>query len=133
MTVVSLPTYNDWTVVNSDAAQYLTTLTNSPGVVYPIGTDALPVSLQRMRGVCSYYVTGYTQPQSVQHGFTAIGELMVARSEGATTKNYNYLVAVNSGGLMHVAGPYRGFGHHVVTGGQVSVNSLFGQTPLGSQ
>ena len=128
---MSLPTFNNWSPVLSPAAQHLTTLTNSPGVVYPMGTNALPDSLQRMPGVCSYYISGYLQPQVVPHGFTAIGEMLVARTESITTKNYNYLVAVNSGGVMHIAGPYKGFGHHVVPGGEVNVSSLFGQTPLG--
>jgi hypothetical protein len=68
---MSLPTYNNWTPVKSTAAQHLTTLTNSPGVIYPVGTNALPPSLQRMPGVCSYYISGYVAPQVVPHGFTA--------------------------------------------------------------
>lgn len=129
---MSLPTYNHWTPVNSEAAQYMTTLTNSPGVVYPFGTNAMPAGLQNMPGVSSYYLSGYVTHQAVPHGFTAVGEALVARSDGATTKNYNYLLAVNSAGLMHIAGPYKGYGHHVVPGQTIDVNSLFGQTPLKS-
>jgi hypothetical protein len=130
---MTLPTHNNWTPVNSEAAQHLTALTNSPGVVYGMGTNALPQSLHRIPGVCSYYISGYLTPQAVRHGFTAVGEMLVARTDGATTKNYNYLVAVNSGGLVHFAGPYTGYGHHVVLGQQMAVNSLFGQTPLNSR
>jgi hypothetical protein len=127
-----LPTYNNWTPVNSQAAQYMTTLTNSPGIVYGFGTNALPAGLQQMAGVASYYLSGYLNPQVVPHGFTAVGEALVARTDGALTKNYNYLLGVNSAGVLHLAGPYKGYGHHVSSGQSFPVNSLFNQTPLGS-
>jgi hypothetical protein len=50
-----------WRVVDSAAAHTLTTVTNSPGVVYPLAVDDLPKALQRIPGVGSYYVSG-TRP-----------------------------------------------------------------------
>jgi hypothetical protein len=129
---VVAPTYKNWTPVDAPAAQALTTMTNSPGVIYPVGTNALPPNLQHIPGVSSYFISGYVNPHDLKSGLTAIGEMLVARSDGATTKNYNYLVAANSAGQMYFAGPYKGFGHHVTSGQTVAVNSLFGQTPLGS-
>ena len=128
---MSLPAYNNWTPVNSQAAQYMTALTNSPGFVYEFGANALPAGLQQMPGVASYFLRGYVNPQALPQGFAAIGEALVARTDGALTKNYNYLVAVNSAGLVHLAGPYKGYGHHVSSGQTIQVSSLFNHTPRG--
>ena len=76
-----------WTTVDSRAAQVLTTLTNSPGVVYAVATNALPDSLKQISGVASYYVSGYVNPQALSNGVTVAGEMLVARIDGATTKN----------------------------------------------
>jgi hypothetical protein len=128
-----LPKYTDWHPVDEAAARELTTLTNSPGVVYPLGTTALPQSLQRMKNVSSYYISGYVSPQVAPGGMTVAGELLVARADGSITKNYNYLVATNSAGEVFFAGPYKGYGHHVNSGQAIQVNSLFGQTPFGTK
>lgn len=119
-----------WHTVNSDAAHILTTVTNSPGVVYPMVTNDLPQRLQGMPGVSSYYVSGYTSGQStLPQGFTG-GELVIARADGALTKNYQFVFAVSSEGQVYFTGPFKGFGHHVSSGQQVSVESLFNQTPF---
>jgi len=127
---MTLPRYNQWTPVDAPAANQVTCLTNSPGAVYPLGTNALPDSLKKMSDASSYYVSGYISALPVQHGFTAIGEAVVARIEGVTTKNDNYLFATNSAGQLFVNGPHKGFGHHVVPGQTVEVNSLFHQNPV---
>ena len=119
-----------WTTVDSGAMQTLTTFTNSPGVVYPVGTNALPEPLKQISGVASYYVSGYVNPQSLSNGVTVGGEMLVARIDGATTKNYNYVFGTNSNGNVQFAGPFKGFGHHVTSGQSIPVNSLFGNTPF---
>jgi hypothetical protein len=129
LTTMTLPKYTDWHPVDEVGARELTTLTNSPGVVYPFGTTALPQSLQRMKDVSSSYISGYISPQVAPGGMTVSGEMLVARSDGFTTKNYNYLVATNSAGSVFFTGPYKGYGHHVTSGQDIQVNSLFGQTP----
>jgi hypothetical protein len=127
-----LPRFNEWTPVDSQAAKSLTTLTNSPGVVYLLATNALPVPLKQMNDASSYYLSGYVVPIPVQHGFTAIGEAVVARvdTNAGLTKNDNYLVATNSQGQVFVHGPHKGLFHHVSSGQSVDVNSLFNQNPL---
>jgi hypothetical protein len=119
-----------WHLVGEAAARALTTVTNSPGVVYPIGTNALPEQLKSISGVSSYYVSGYVSPQVLLQGLTIGGEMLVARTDGATTKNYNFLFATSSNGNVCFAGPFKGFGHHVTEGLSITVNSLFGNTPF---
>jgi hypothetical protein len=125
-----LPRFNEWTPVDAPAAEALTTLTNSPGVVYPLDTKALPAPLKQMHDASSYYISGYILGMPVQHGFTAIGEAVIARVDGEMTKNDNYLVATNSLGQVFVHGPHKGPYHHVTSDQSVEVSSLFNQNPL---
>ena len=116
--------------VDPKAAENLTSLTNSSGIVYPISNSLLPDQIRKMTGVSSYYATGYNNPGENYVGFAA-GEMVVARSDGSLTKNYNYVFGVSSDGSVYFSGPYKGFGHHVTSGETEEVNSLFGQTPYG--
>lgn len=81
-----------WSNVDAAAANQLTLATNSPGVVHPIASTALSAQLQKMNGVSSYYVSGFVAPQAVSVGLTIGGEMVVARSHGSLTKNYNYVL-----------------------------------------
>jgi hypothetical protein len=128
MTDVPRPTR--WHAMNEGAAQALTTVTNSPGVVYPMGITELPDKLKPISGVASYYVSGYVSPQALTDGLTVGGEMLVARVESGTTKNYQFVFATSSDGNVYFAGPYKGFGHHVESGQSIPVNSLFGNTPF---
>ena len=119
-----------WHKADPKAAEKLTTLTNTPGVVYPISNSNLPEQIQKMTGVSSYYATGYTDTEVNSIGLVA-GEMVVARSDGNLTKNYNYVFGVSSDGGVYFSGPYKGFGHHLTSGQSVEVNSLFGHTPYG--
>lgn len=118
-----------WHKFEPAAAEKLTTLTNSAGVVYPINNAFLPEQIKKMTGVSSYYATGYTDTLVNSLVGSVAGELIVARSDGDLTKNYNYVFGVSSGGDVYFSGPYKGFGHHVTSGQSIEVNSLFGQTP----
>lgn len=122
-----------WTTVDSTAAMQLTLSTNSPGVVYPVASTAIPHQLQGIPGVSSFYVSGYVTPQPLSNGVTVGGEFVVARSDGALTKNYNFVFGTSSDGTVRYNGPYKGFGHHVSSGQSVDVNSLFGQTPFSTK
>ncbi|MDX1250928.1 MAG: hypothetical protein IDH49_01475 [Gammaproteobacteria bacterium] len=121
-----------WHKVDAAAAKTLTTLTNSAGMVYPISNTLLPEQIKKMTGVSSYYATGYTDAQVNPSVGLVAGELVVARSDGNLTKNYNYVFGVSSVGNVYFSGPYKGFCHHVISGQSVEVNSLFGQTPYGN-
>ena len=48
-----------WHKVDEAAAEVLTTLTNSPGVVYPINNSLLPEQIKEMRDVSSYQLIGH--------------------------------------------------------------------------
>jgi|GEM_PF-1739663 len=122
-----------WHTIDEAAAKALTTATNSPRVIYPMGTNALPGKLQQITGVASYYMSGYVTPQVFSNGLSVGGEMLVARTDGATTKNYNFVFATNSGGIVQYAGPFTGFGHHVTSGQSINVSSLFGNTPFSSK
>jgi len=128
--MTDVPKSTKWHTVNEVAARALTTITNSPGVVYPMATTELPDKLKPVSGVASYYVTGYASPQALKDGLTVGGELLVARVESGTTKNYQFVFATSSDGTAYFAGPYKGFGHHVESGQSIPVNSLFGNTPF---
>jgi hypothetical protein len=119
-----------WHTVNEAAGRALTTITNSPGIVYPLATMEFPDKLKPISGVASYYVTGYASPQTLKDGLTVGGELLIARVESGTTKNYQFIFATSSEGTVYFAGPYKGFGHHVASGQSIAVNSLFGNTPF---
>lgn len=128
--MTAMPKSTRWHLVNEAAARASTTVTNSPGVVYPLATTGLPDKLKPISGVASYYVTGYASPQTLKDSVTVRGELLVARVESATTKNYQYVFATSSDGTVYFTGPYRGIGHHVTSGQSIPVNSLFGNTPF---
>ena len=119
-----------WHTMNEAATQALTTVTNSPGVIYPLGTTELPDKLKPISGVASYYVSGYVSQQALVNGVTVGGEMLVARVDSGTMKNYQFVFATSSDGNFYFAGPYKGFGHHVTQGQSIAVNSLFGNTPF---
>ncbi|MBI1731756.1 MAG: hypothetical protein HYR49_03170 [Gammaproteobacteria bacterium] len=119
-----------WHTVDAAAVAQLTMATNSPGVVYPVASTALPQQIQKMEGISSYYISGYLSPVVWTNGLTIGGEMVVARSGASLTKNYNFVFATSSNGNVMFNGPYTGFGHHISSGQSVAVNSLFGQTPF---
>jgi len=122
---------NDWTFVNSAAAETLTRTTSSPGVVYGLPIADLPQNLQKMAGVMSYFVSGYASQQSLKDGLMVAGEMLVARVDGDVTKNYQFVFAVSSDGATYFSGPFKAFsGHHVMSSQSIPVNSLFGHTPF---
>ena len=89
------------------------------------------ISLRRIPGVASYHVMGCSSLQMLDDGRTVSGKLLVTRVDREITKNYLYPLATSSGGTVCFTGPYKGFdGHHVKSGQNVPVNSLFGHTPF---
>jgi hypothetical protein len=122
-----------WHPVDQAAASALTMATNSPGLVYPVGTNGLPQQLQAMPGVCSYFVSGYTTGLPLPSGITVGGEMLVARADGALTKNYQFAFGTSSNGQVCYCGPFKGHGHHVSSGQAMPVNSMFNQTPFSTK
>jgi len=119
-----------WHTIDPSAAEALTTATNTPGMIHPMAINVLPQQLQKITGVTSYYVSGYVTSQANSSGLAVAGEMLVARVDGAATKNYNYVFARDSKGYALFTGPFTGFGHHVFSGQSVQVSSLFGSTPF---
>ena len=120
-----------WTLVDQQAAAQITRVTSTPGIVFPLNVSAVPQAIQQMAGVVSYFVSGYTTQYHVQQGITAGGELALVRTEGSSTKAYNYIFATSSNGQIYFNGPYKEFkGHHFDTSAAISVSSLFGHGPF---
>jgi hypothetical protein len=122
-----------WHDIDPAAANALTAVTNSPGLVFPMGTNQLPQQLQAIPGVSSYFVSGYTTGVPLPQGVTVGGEMVVARSDSGLTKNYQFVFGTSSNGQVCFAGPFKGFGHHVSSGEAVAVNSLFGNTAFSTR
>jgi len=122
-----------WHAVDVAAAQALTSITSSPGVIYPIGTNALPLQLQAMPGIASYYASAYTTGQPLPIGVTVGGEMLAVRTGVAITKNDQFVFGTSSNGQVCFAGPFQGYGHHLRSGQSVPVHSLFNQTPFSTK
>jgi hypothetical protein len=66
-------------------------------------------------------------------GMVAGGEMLVARSSDAITKNDQFVFGTSSNGQIYFAGPFKGFGHHVGSGQHVEVSSMFNNTPFSAK
>jgi hypothetical protein len=116
-----------WSPVTSTTAKCLTDLTATPGLVYPVASNAIPDQLKGIPGVVAYYVSSYAQPIPLGQSVTAGGEIAVVRHDGETAKAYNYLFATSSNGLVCYTGPHKDFeSHHFATSAPVPIESLFG-------
>ena len=113
------------------AAEKLAAGSSAPGVVYPLGTTALPQPLQAMPGAVSYFVSGYTTGVPITPELTVGGEMVVVRTDGDVAKAYNFVLATSSNGQVCFNGPYKNFpGHHFDPGSAVTIASLFGHGPF---
>lgn len=123
-----------WHLLDSTALQALTQGSATPGLVYPIGTNAVPAQVQSMPGVIAFFASSYATPMPMANAATAGAELAVVRSEGALRKAYNYIVATSSDGRVYFNGPHYHFPqHHFASSSPVPVESLFGHVPLSSK
>jgi len=116
-----------WNPVTSTTAKHLTDLTATPGLVYPVASNAIPDQLKGIPGVVDFYVSSYAQPIPLNQGVAAGGEIALVRHDGETAKAYNYLFATSSNGLVCYTGPHKEFAsHHFATSTAVPIESLFG-------
>jgi hypothetical protein len=125
-----VPVTTKWHPVDAAAAEKLAQATSAPGTVFQMATSHLPQSLQQLPGAVSYFVSGYASPQDL--GSVGVGgEILLARTEGQTTKNYQWAFATSADGAVCIAGPYKAFpDHHVTASSAVPLSSLFGHTPF---
>jgi hypothetical protein len=115
-----------WRSIDEHAALCLVQATPTPGTVMQMATSQLPLGLQQMPGVVSYYVSSYltaVPSEPVMAG----GEMVVVRTDQATAKAYNYVIGSNSNGQLCMAGPFKDFAaHHSPAAQPAAVTSMFG-------
>jgi hypothetical protein len=120
-----------WHPIDSSALHALTNSTSAPGVIYPVGTNALPNNIQQMQDVVSYFASNYQTPVVLANNMTAGAEMAVIRTDGTLGKAYNYLVATSNNGMVYFNGPHKNFPeHHFASSTPVTVESLFGHAPI---
>lgn len=126
--MASKPT--EWTPIDLTVARNLTNETSTPGLVYQVGTNAVPPQLQRMPGAVSYFVSNYVHEVPLSGGPTAGGEIVNVRYDGDTAKASNHVFATSSDGGLHFGGLYKGMPtHHFATSSPVTIESFFGNPP----
>jgi hypothetical protein len=120
-----------WTPIDKGAADEITRATDTPGVVYPVGTNALPAQLQQMPGAVSYFISAYTSGIPANASVTAGGEFVVVRTDGELGKAYNFVFGTSSDGQVCINGPYKAFpAHHFASTHSVPVSAMFRNTPI---
>jgi hypothetical protein len=115
-----------WHPIDPAALQAITNCSATPGLVFPVGTNALPQQIQQMPGLVSYFVSSYQAPMVLANNLTAGGELAVVRTDGELGKAYNYVFATSSNGFVVYNGPHKCFPqHHFSSSAPVPVEQLF--------
>ena len=123
-----------WHLIDADAAREIASCSSSPGVIFPIGTTALPTQLQRVQGAVSYYVSAYSSSVSFGNNTYAGGEMAVVRTDGDLAKAYNFVFASSNNGLVYFNGPHYNFPeHHFASSAPVPIEALFGHIPAGTR
>ena len=108
-------------------AKNLVDQSSSPGVVFPVGSNAVPQQLRNIPGAVSFFVSSYVAPVPVTPSVTAGGEFALVRHDGDTAKAYNYIFATSSDGNVYFCGPHKDFpSHHFATSTSVPIEQLFG-------
>ena len=126
-TMVDDPSKAKWHVIDSTTAKHLTDKTATPGLVYPVASNAIPNQLKNIRGVVDFYVSSYAMPISITPGIAAGGEIAVVRHHGDIAKAYNFIFATSSNGQVCYSGPHKDFAaHHFATSTAVAIENLFG-------
>jgi hypothetical protein len=115
-----------WHPVDPTTVKTLVSATTVPGVVFPVGSSAVPPQLHALPGVVSYFVSSQVQGVPYGPGMTAGGVYGVVRRDGDLGKAYNYVFATSTDGQVYFAGPYKDFpAHHFATSNPVPAESLF--------
>ena len=121
------PSKVKWHAINSTTAKHLTDQTTTPGLVYPVASNAIPNQLKSIAGIVDFYVSSYAMPIPLTPGIKAGGEIVLVRYDGDTAKAYNFIFATSSNGQVYYTGPHKDFAsHHFATSTAVAIESLFG-------
>jgi len=126
-TMADDPSKAKWHEINSSAAKSLTDQTTTPGLVYPVGSNAIPPQLKSIPGTVDFYVSSYSMPIPLTPGITAGGEIALVRHDGDMAKGYNWIFGTSSNGKVYFSGPHKDLpSHHFATSTSVPVENLFG-------
>ena len=113
-----------WHQIDPETAKELSALSTTPGLVYPVGSNAIPPQLKNMPGIVDYYVSSFTLPLP---GITVGGEIAVVRHDGEIAKVYNFIYGTSTNGLVYFNGPHKDIpAHHFHTSSPVPIDGLFG-------
>jgi hypothetical protein len=122
LVVVDLKTH----CVDLSAGAALQMLTSATTDIVQMAMSALPVRLQGMCGVVSYYASSY-RAVSTHPSMTVGGELVLVRKDGVTAKGYDYAFGTSPGGEVCFKGPsYRFPAHHSPIDRPTPVAEMFG-------
>ena len=125
--------YLKWHPIDKAALLELSKYTTSPGI-HQLGTTALPLQIQPIPGVASYFVSAYSNPVNLGKNTMAGGEMAVVRNDNGLWKAYNYIFASSGDGRVYFNGPYMNFPeHHFSSTSSVSLENLFGHFPQSTQ
>ncbi len=93
---------------------------------------ALPVNLQSIPGILGFVGSSYRSPLPGRE-VTTLGMVYALRTEGTTTKAYEFTFGINAGGT-HVMGGnnFKSHPHHHVTSPNFNWSLMFGTSPDGN-
>jgi hypothetical protein len=93
---------------------------------------ALPVNLQSIPGIVGFVGSAYQNPLPGRE-VTTLGMVYALRTEGTTTKAYEFTYGINTGGT-HVMGGnnFKSHPHHRVTSPNFNWSLMFGTSPDGN-
>ncbi len=121
----------EWHAVGSTEAYQLTTVTGSPGVVFPYAVSALPASLQALPGLHSAYISGNITTGMSPEGVAVLGEVAAICTGESIDKSYVWVFGQKNDGSIAYNGPYKHFpGHHFPAGDPIPIHSIFGNVPM---
>jgi|SRR2546426_1201719 len=90
-----------WHEISSTTAKNLTDQTATPGLVYPVASNAIPDQLKSIKGIKDFYVSSYAAPIPITPGISAGGEIAAVRHDGEIAKAYNFIFATSSNALVY--------------------------------
>ena len=109
------------TTVQLTASMYCSSRVNS------IPLETLPSGLDKMNGIESAFARGLRNCIPVSQTLSAIGELVLTRTDGLTGKGYNYVIGLSANGVIVCSGQFKKFEcHHWNISDATPFSGLFG-------
>jgi len=115
-----------WHRIDEAATKALCEVSRTPGVVFPVGTNQMPLQFEPMANAKSYFISSYTNAVPLANNMTAGGEFVIVRADSISASAYNFVFATSSDGNVYYNGPHKNFDlHHFPASSAVPVASLF--------